>query len=273
MATDGDRDYVLGTSDDEVVRLGFQHRAWAREAYDLWERAGFAPGQTLLDVGCGPGFATIDLAHIVGPSGRVIAIDESQKYIDILSARPWAHERQIIQASRGDVQRLDLPPSSVQGAFARWVLCFVADPEAVVAGVARALVRGGAFAIQDYFNYRALALAPRSAIMERVVLAVEASWRGRGGDPDVAGRLPALCARHGLAVREVRPHLRVARPGSLLWHWPTLFFRTYVPSLVEMGLLTRDDQGAFEREWAERSRDASTFFCTPPVFDLIAVKS
>ncbi len=272
MPETGGPDYVLGTSDDEVVRLGFQHRAWAREAYDLWERAGFAPGQTLLDLGCGPGYATVDLAHIVGPSGRVIAIDESQKFVDLLAGRLWAHESRIVSVRRGDIQRLDLPPGSLNGAYARWVLCFVADPEAVVAGVARALAPGGALAIQDYFNYRALTLAPRSAALGRVIDAVEESWRARGGDPDVAGRLPAVCARHGLSVRELRPHLRVARPGSLLWHWPDLFFRTYVPALVGMGLLTPAEQAAFEEEWAARSRDAGAFFCTPPVFDLIAVR-
>jgi SAM-dependent methyltransferase len=73
-----DREYVLGTHDDEVSRLALQHRVWRPRALDAWRRAGFMVGQTLLDLGCGPGHAAADLAEIVGPSGRVVAIDQSR---------------------------------------------------------------------------------------------------------------------------------------------------------------------------------------------------
>ncbi len=272
MTAETPRDYVLGTTDDEVVRLGFQHRVWAAQAYALWERAGFGPGQTILDVACGPGFGTLDLAHVVGPSGRVIAVDASEKYLALLNERLTGWERGVVDGRPGDVQRLDLPPASIDGAYARWVLCFVPDPDAVVSGVARSLRPGGVFAAQDYFNYASMTLAPKGPALARVVRAVEESWRGRGGDPDVMGRIPTICQRHGLRVTEITPHLRVARPGSMLWHWPDFFFRNYVPLLVEMGLLTAVEQTAFESEWSDRSRDPGAFFTTPPMFDVIAVK-
>ena len=65
-----ERDYVLGTHDEEIERLGLQHRVWLPRASDAWRRAGFSVGHTLLDVGCGPGWATLDLAGIAGPTGR-----------------------------------------------------------------------------------------------------------------------------------------------------------------------------------------------------------
>jgi ubiquinone/menaquinone biosynthesis C-methylase UbiE len=67
MRHDYEKDYLLGTHDEEVERLGLQHRVWRPRASDAWRRAGFTTGQTLLDVGCGPGWATLDLAEIVGP--------------------------------------------------------------------------------------------------------------------------------------------------------------------------------------------------------------
>jgi hypothetical protein len=76
----------------------------------------------------------------------------------------------------------------------------------------------------------------------------------------------------GLEVREIRPILRVARPGSALWNWPTTFFSNYTSVLVEMGLLTHADHEEFHIEWANRYADPATFFCTPPVFDVIGVK-
>ena len=81
-----ERDYVLGTHDEEIARLGLQHAVWRPRASDAWRRAGFTSGQTLIDLGCGPGFATLDLAEIVGPHGRVLAIDRSRRFLDALEA-------------------------------------------------------------------------------------------------------------------------------------------------------------------------------------------
>lgn len=272
MPTKNEREYVLGTNDEELVRLGFQHRVWGEYAYAIWERAGFAPGQTILDVGCGPGFAALDLARLVGSTGRVIAVDESARFLEHLNGQLRAQGVGNVETVLADVQSLGLPAESVDGAYARWVLCFVRDPQAVVAAVAAALRSGGVFAVQDYFNYRAVTLAPRSTIFAKVIDAVEQSWRRPGGDPDIVARLPAIMRGCGLELREIRPIARTARPGSALWNWPTTFFRTYVPALVGMGLLTAADQSAFEEDWARRSKDPYTFFCTPPVYDVIAVK-
>lgn len=265
-------EYVLGTNDAELQRLGFQHRLWAREAADAWERGGIGPGKTVLDVGCGPGFVTLDLASIVGPTGRVVAVDESERFVNHLRARAEATGAQNISASVGDVQRLQLPAASADAAYSRWVLCFVPDPEAVVAGVASALKPGGAFIVQDYLFYRALRLSPSGRMMEKVVDAVEASWRARGGDPEICRRLPTLMAAHGLKLRDAKSIVRVARPGSALWEWPGTFFRNYLPVLVSGGYLSDADRVAFEREWAEHSANPVAIFSTPILMDVIAVK-
>lgn len=272
MTTHEEREYVLGTNDEELVRLGFQHRVWGEQAFALWERAGFAPGQTIIDVGCGPGFATLDLARLVGPTGHVIAVDHSARFLEHLKGQLTSQGIHNVETRLQSVEQLDLPCESVDSAYARWVLCFLDDAQSVMAAVAKALRTGGVFAVQDYFHYRAATLAPKSAIFDKVIEAVDASWRVRGGDSDIAGRLPGMMQQCGLEVREIRPILRVARPGSALWDWPTTFFRNYIPVLVEMGLLTTADQEDFNCDWSQRSADPATFFCTPPVFDVIGVK-
>ena len=52
-----DKDYILGTHDEEILRLGLQHRVWRPKVLDAWKRAGFTVGQTILDFGCVPGYA------------------------------------------------------------------------------------------------------------------------------------------------------------------------------------------------------------------------
>src|SRR5512137_941250 len=79
-----DNDYVLGTHDAEIERLGLQHRVWRPRALDAWQRAGLTAGQTVIDIGAGPGYASLDLAEIVGGTGRVMAVERSRRFLDAL---------------------------------------------------------------------------------------------------------------------------------------------------------------------------------------------
>ena len=127
-----ERDYVLGTHDEEIERLGLQHRVWQPRVSDAWRRAGFTTGQTLLDLGCGPGYATLDLAGIVGPAGRVIGIDRSRRFLGAGAARARALGLQNIEWREQDLDETDLPAALAHGAWSRWVYAFVRDPRALL---------------------------------------------------------------------------------------------------------------------------------------------
>lgn len=270
-------DYVLGTDSDESARLGLQHRLWSAAAHWVWERAGIQPGQTVIDLGCGPGHATMDLAQIVGSTGRVIALDESAVFLKQLNDDAKARKMTHIMRVLGDAQKVGSLLSEFKGqvdaVYARWLFCFVPDPEAVIAGMAPLMKKGGKVIIQDYFNYEAMTMAPRSEAFTKVIQGIAASWRARGGDPDIVARIPAMLRKHGFKVEHMESRERVARPGSSLWHWPETFFRNYVPKLVTGGFITVDDMAAFKEEWARASADPDSFMLTPTVFDVLASKN
>ena len=85
-------------------------------------------------------------------------------------------------------------------------------------------------------------------------------------------RLPEVLGNAGFVIRDVRPVARIGRPGSALWQWPETFFRSFVPKLVEGGLLQPEEARHFLDEWAARSRDAGSFFLGPIVLDIVAVR-
>lgn len=267
-----EHEYVLGTHDAELRRLGFQHQVWAAPTAASWERARFRPGQRLLDVGSGPGYATFDLADLVGPAGSVVAVDVSQRFVAHLDAervrRGLAHVEPLVH----DLEQMELAAASVDGAFARWVLCWVGDPAEVVRRVARALRPGGAFVVLDYCHYAGLMIAPHGEATQRVIQAVTASFRRSGGNPDVGQDVPAMMRAAGLEVETLRPVVRLARPGTALWEWPWTFFSNFLPGLVEAGGLSAADHEAFRREWADRSRDPSAWLLTPPMVEVIGRK-
>ena len=261
-------DYLLGMSDDELARLGFQHQMWAVPTAALWDRAGFARGHRILDLGAGPGFASIDLARRVGPPGSIVAIDASDKAIATLQARARTEGLEI-DARVDDVSSCALG-SDFDGVFARWIFCFLPNAREVAHRVAAAVKPGGCVAILDYFHYGALALAPKVEVFPKLVDAVQASWRANGGSLDVAGSLPTWLEEAGLRVDRIEPIVHAARPGDPMWHWPMTFFATYLDVLVQLGHLEPDDADAVRRAFDERAANPQSFILTPPVLSIVA---
>ncbi|MYI73954.1 MAG: methyltransferase domain-containing protein [Acidobacteria bacterium] len=264
--------YLLGTDPEEARRLHTQHRLWADAAHDLWDRAGFGPGARLLDLGCGPGFAALELAERVGAGGRVLAVDESDRFIAGLVRE--ANRRGLGQlAARVErVEDLRLEPASLDGAFVRWLFCFLPDPAPVIDRVVSGLRPGGRLVVWDYLNYGATTLQPRSPAFDRVLRAVEESFSRSGGDLNIGGRLPGLIAESGCRVLDLVPLARFVRPGTAFWDWPTQFFFSHVPRLVAAGLLTESERRAFEDEWRVREREPGTFLAAPPMIGIVAEK-
>jgi ubiquinone/menaquinone biosynthesis C-methylase UbiE len=265
-------EYILGTSDEELDRLGFQHQVWLDEAVDLWQKAGFGLGQNILDVGCGPGFATLDFARLVGAVGTVTAVDNSEKFIDYLERQIQSLQLSNVKTKIADVHSLGLADSSFDGAFSRWLLCFVADPESVVAEVSRCLKPGGRFAVMDYFNYRSVRAYPQRASIEKLFGAYYESVRQNGGSYDIAGQLPEIMSRNDFEVTLIKPINRIGHPGSRIWHWVESFHRSFIPKLVENNFLSEEDADQFKRDWAELSQNRAAFFFSPPMLGIIATK-
>jgi ubiquinone/menaquinone biosynthesis C-methylase UbiE len=268
--------YALGTGLDELERLGLQHRLWSDAAHAAWRRAGVRLGDRVLDVGAGPGYASFDLAQLVGPSGRVVAVDESRAFVDRIAEQARARHLENLIGVMGDAQALaklgDVAEGTFQLAYARWVLCFVAAPEAVVAGVARALAPGGTFVVHDYFNYATMTSAPRRASITKVVEATMRSWRDRGGDPDVAGRLPAMMESTGLEVLSIDVQQRVARPMDSMFSWPDTWWRTYAPKLLETGYITDTDLRQLLEDLDALAASRTDFWVCPPMYEIVGRK-
>ena len=268
-----DRDYVLGTHDEEIARLGLQHRVWRSRVLDAWRRAGFGAGQSLIDVGCGPGFATLDLAAIVGRAGRVHAVDRSRRFLDALESERRARGFEQIEVHERDLDAgLRLDADSLDGAWCRWVFAFVRNPRELLAGIARALRPGGALVIHEYLDYATWRLTPRSPEFEEFVRAVMASWREHGGEPDVGLELPRWCAELGFEVRERRPIVDVIPPGDPIWPWPKAFVEINLHRLVELERLSPERARAIGGAFAAAEAAPDALMVTPAVLEIHAVR-
>jgi SAM-dependent methyltransferase len=273
MATCGmDRDYVLGTHDEEIERLGLQHRVWRPRVLDAWRRAGFSAGQTILDVGCGPGHATFDLAGIVGPSGRVVGLERSRRFLDALESERRRLGLENVEMREVDLDENDLPALAADGAWCRWIFAFVKRPRALVPRLSGALRPGGALVLHEYFDYSTWRLAPPAPEMEEFVHQVMESWRASGGEPDVGLSLPYWLREAGFEIRSLRPILDIVAPTDDTWQWPKTFLEVGLRRLVDLGRLDEPRARAISRAFADREKAPGTLMITPAVIEILAVR-
>ncbi len=265
-----ERDYVLGTHDEEVDRLGLQHRVWRPQMLDAFRRAGIGPGASVVDVGAGPGFASTDLAEIVGPSGKVLAVERSRRFLDVLSARARRLGLGQIETSERDVAESGFGEGGADSTWCRWLLSFVSDPRRTVGHIAAALKPGGRAIFHEYADYGAWRTLPPDPDVERFRTLVMQSWRDSGGEPDIALRLPDWLGEEGLEILEIRPLIHVARKGDFIWQWPESFMAGGARRLAELGYVERAEA---ERLGTALDRlPAGSWMTTPLVLEVIARK-
>ncbi len=264
-----EREYILGTDRAELERLEFQHQAWVAQLYAVAARAGLRTGDTLLDLGCGPGFTSLELARIVGPQGRVIACDASERFLGFLAEERTRRGLVQIEPRRARVEELEQAPGSLDAAYARWLFCWLPDPGAALQSVARMLKPGGVLILQDYLDWGAMKLLPHSAPFARGVQTCLQSWKDGGSAIDVMELLPDLARGCGLRVELFETRARLGAVGSLEWRWIEEFFRSYLPKLVAQGRFPAAELEAWSAEWRTRAQQGTSWCLAPTMADLV----
>lgn len=265
-----ERDYVLGTHDEEVARLGLQHRVWRPHVLDAFRRAGIGPGASVIDVGAGPGFASTDLAEIVGPSGNILAVERSRRFLDVLEDRARRLGLANIEALELDVAESGFGEGTADSSWCRWLLSFVSDPRRTVGHIAAALKPGGRAVFHEYADYGAWRTLPPDPDVERFRSFVVQSWRDSGGEPDIALRLPGWLNEEGLEIVEMRPLIHVSRKGDFIWQWPASFMASGAKRLAELGYVGEEES---ERLATALDRlPEGSWMTTPLVLEVIARK-
>lgn len=272
MSATGEREYVLGTHDVEVERLGLQHRVWRPRVLDTARRAGLTVGQTVVDLGCGPGYATLDFAEIVGPAGQVHAIDQSARFLSVLKARADARGLSNVTTYERDLDAGGWPDVHADFVWCRWVAAFVRQPRAFV-DRARAIVKpGGRLVMHEYLDYAGWRLMPDAPLFAEFVAAIIAAWRAAGGEPDIARDLPAWLESSGFVVDETRPLVDVITPSDFMWQWPRAFVESGLARLVAIGALPQARAEEIWRDYLAREASPHVRMTNPTVLEIVATR-
>jgi SAM-dependent methyltransferase len=203
--------YVLQGGEAGAERLRLLGRVARPTTEALLHRVGVAPGARCLDVGCGIGAVTLELARWVGAAGQAVGVDADEAALAL--ARSEAGRLGLAAAFRaGDALDLDEPPAH-DLVYSRFLLSHLADPGCAASGLARAARPGGLVVVEDV-DFAGHFCYPACPAFDRYLAWYCAAARGLGGDACLGPRLANLLEGAGLVGVEVQVVQPVFRSGE-----------------------------------------------------------
>lgn len=220
-------------------------------------------GLDLLDVGCGPGSITLDLAAHVAP-GRVTGLDASTDVLEAARAAAVDRGDTTTRFEAGDAYALPAPDASYDVVFAHQVLQHLSDPVAALRELARVTRPGGLVAVRDA-DFATFGWYPISAGMTRWLALYHAVATANGAEPDAGRRLPAWARAAGLTDLTVSTstwsYHDAADRGVLADGWAQRTTDSaFGARAVELGLAAPADLQAMADAWRDWAAEPDGWF-------------
>lgn len=248
----------------EAVQRSHSWRTAENSAAHLLPHLG--PGLDLLDVGCGVGTITWDLADRVAP-GRVVGIDTNEEILQSARSSAPAGATTAVDFRIGDVFALDLPDDSFDVVHAHQVLQHLTEPVAALREMRRVCRPGGIVAARDA-DYDAFTWFPDSDGIAGWLEVYRAVHRGNRSEPDAGRRLLAWARAAGFD--DVVPSASTwcfATPEDRRWWADTWADRitatTLADQALERGLADRSELEDIAAAWRDWAADPDAWFLVP----------
>jgi SAM-dependent methyltransferase len=242
--------YLLGRENAEAVRLRRQIAELAPDSASQFDRIGIAPGERVVDLGCGPGGVLELLAARVGPAGSVLGIERSPTFVEM--ARRFVGDQGLawVDVREGDAYATGLPRGHFDGAHMRLVLVNVPEPERIVREMV-ALVRPGGWIASFEADFLGHICDPPHPAWTRLLGAYTAHASAQGIDLCVGRRTHRLFRDAGVTDIAVDAVVHVYPPGHERRPILLNFIGNVRDKLVAGGFITQD---VLERDLTDLER-------------------
>jgi SAM-dependent methyltransferase len=226
------------------------------------------PGLSLLDIGCGPGTITADLAQLVAP-GQVVGIDASSEVVAQAEAYAGTREETNLRFEVGDLFALRYDSATFDVVHAHQVLQHLDDPQAALVELRRVLRPGGVLAVRDS-DYSAFVWAPTDPMLDRWLQLYLAVTVRNGHNARIGPSLLGLAHAAGFDDVAVSSTCwTFADPESRQW-WGGLWadrvrLSRFAEQAVEYGLADADELAAIAQAFLNWAASPDGVFVVPHV--------
>jgi ubiquinone/menaquinone biosynthesis C-methylase UbiE len=223
--------------------------------------AHLAPGQDLLDVGCGPGTITSELAQLTAP-GRTVGVDLSSEVIAL--AREGQSGASPVHFEQGDVYSLRFEDSSFDVVYAHQVLQHLSEPVAALIEMRRVLRPGGLLAVRDS-DYGAFVWSPDDPYLDRWMEIYQQITARNRATANAGRHLAAWVRSAGFTSLEVTSSTWTFHEEAQRAWWGRLWAdrvrdSEFARQGVEYGLTSADELSRIAEAWLAWSQDDNGLF-------------
>jgi SAM-dependent methyltransferase len=252
-------DYTIEQGLGGRERMNLLAAVWAPSTLALLDELGVAEGARCIDLGCGGGHVTMELARRVGPEGCAVGFDLDDALLEVAGqdAKAQGLDNVTFRVAAAE----DLAETGFDLAFARFLLMHLRDP-ARVAGLMAGAVRSGGIVVIEDAQFSGCFTYPSCPSYDRWVCWYQETVRRAGGDADLGPRVPALLHSVGvtdLAVRVVQ-HAYLDGPNKHLQEKSMANMKTAV---VAAGVASADEYAAAQAELEAFTADPTTLIAGP----------
>lgn len=257
--------YVLRGGAEGKKRLEILACAFASSTMRLLDSVGLNAGMTCLDLGCGGGDVTLELARMVGPEGRVVGIDADQVTLDLAGQ----------DAVRRGLGNVEFRPANIAEwsedsvydlIYCRFVLTHMSDPASVVGRMLRAVRPGGTLVVED-IDFQGHFCYPGCHAFDEYLRLYRAVVTRRSGDAEIGPKLYPLLLDAGVQS----PILGLAQPVYFSGDCklvPLLTLVSIRDAVLDERLATPEEYDPLIDELAAFTEDPRTTIGYPRVFQV-----
>lgn len=231
--------YVLGHTKEELARLETQAEIFKEPTEETLKQAGLKEGMRVLDLGCGVGDVSLLAAKLVGPTGSVTGVDQSDDALGIARSRASMAGAGQIRFIQGDVGLLDLD-DTFDAIIGRFILMHLADPVGVLRRAREKLAPGGAMAFIE-LDVPTASVTPPVPLFDQCLEWLIALYQRAGAEPNMGSHLYGVFHALGLTPQmngscRVETGANTAAPEYL-----AETIRAISPNLERLGVAHGDD--------------------------------
>ena len=242
------------STEAEELEKSYQLPEIVRQRQHTLNRLSVKRGEQILDVGCGVGFLSYEIALQTGDSGRVSGIDQNSEMIRHASNR--CESLRNTEFSEANAEDLPFPKESFDAACCTQVLLYVNDVAQVLSGIRRVLKPAGRIIIVET-DWRGVVL---NSDYDSITRKIFSAWDAAVPSPNLPVRLGPLLVDNGFCNVDLEPIpiLNTEYTPSQFSHG---MLNWITRNALKKGVITKEQSQKWLDDLDEKGKSGNYFFC------------